>query len=56
MVDKISAWVAKMEYKFLKVSKILTSSPTLGHEPLGLMSRRENQPHILPSVQIQMIL
>ena len=35
---------------------ILTSSPTLGHEPKGPKSQRERQPKIVPVGHIHIIL
>ena len=44
----------KVETHFLKVSLILTSSPTLGHGPWGQESWNESRPSRVPMVQIWM--
>ena len=44
----------KVEKHFLKVSLILTSSPTLGHGPWGQESWNEIRPSRVPMVQIWM--
>ena len=45
----------KVEKHFLKVSSILTSSPTLGHWPWGQESWNESWPSRVPMVQIWML-